>query len=868
MKTRRRWIFAGLLGALFLYGWHYWLRLPFVPAQPLEAVSGNTAIFAEYADGRRLYQADTLLSADALFSQLLTNQNFSTDFQLLRQILSQAALPQAFRVVLGLQNTTQGNITPLLIADAHLSEAQLQTLIAAQQPRRTLPSHFQGHTVYRLLLPDGREVALARFRNLLLLARYPFIIEDMLQRLHKPYASVSRKVAFRIAQRPKGEAHLRMFVNAAAMPDLLAGLLRAEGQQQIHRWGKTAQWLRLEVHPKPTLLQINGAMTTTTGDHLWRGLAGQRPQTFGAILRVIPDQIAYLHWMSCTDAQQLLHAPNQNRNVRFDRYILPWVTDEVALVRNASAQFLVLRCRDTDIANKALTQLAEQAGLLRDYRYQAFTIRQIMDDQLLRVLPGAPEFSNPVFTIIENYVIFASSRSALEVWLDEYTVSKTLSHNETFLRLYQPVRQEALHAFVYANMENAASRIQNWLANDTFLQPGQPEQLGQFVLAFRRHSSAWRYRGYWAPATIVADQRQVGTAWKTFLDADAITPPMLIPSQNGEPAGIVIQDSLFNLYYIRPDSEIAWKKKLDGPILSNVHLIDYYPKTDGQLLFNTPHQIHLLDRRRGDQQGAFPLRLQTPATNGVSVVDFNNNGDYSFFVACANGNLYGFDKQGRPLPGWNPLSGAGTVRHAIQHWQHANKDFLAALNAQGRLQVFRRDGTPRFAAVQVGECTTPPEVQLSGKDSRIVTLNRQGVATIINMDGGSGSRRLLPATGQAAHFAYADVIGDERKDFLAVSGEQLSIHYYEGTQFKEWLRLKFEAPLSHIQVLTGKAEPIIGVVSSAKKQVYLLHLDGELHRNGLLAGHSAFFVADLMGNGQQLLVVANGSSVYAYKITL
>ncbi|HMN91459.1 MAG TPA: hypothetical protein PKE68_15665, partial [Saprospiraceae bacterium] len=191
-----------------------------------------------------------------------------------------------------------------------------------------------------------------------------------------------------------------------------------------------------------------------------------------------------------------------------------------------------------------------------------------------------------------------------------------------------------------------------------------------------------------------------------------------------------------------------------------------------------------------------------------------------------------------------------------------------ALNAQGRLQVFRRDGTPRFAAVQVGECTAPPEVQLSGKDSRIVTLNWQGVATIINMDGGSGSRRLLPATGQAAHFVYANVIGDERKDFLAVSGEQLSIHYYEGTQFKEWLRLKFEAPLSHIQVLMGKAEPIIGVVSSAKKQVYLLHLDGELHPNGLLAGHSAFFVADLMGNGQQLLVVANGSSVYAYKIAL
>jgi uncharacterized protein YjiK len=114
---------------------------------------------------------------------------------------------------------------------------------------------------------------------------------------------------------------------------------------------------------------------------------------------------------------------------------------------------------------------------------------------------------------------------------------------------------------------------------------------------------------------------------------------------------IVFQDEQHNLVQVSSSGRIRWSIPVSGPVLSDIHQIDFFKNGRFQYLFNTAGKIFLIDRNGNNVQG-FPITLASPATNGVSVFDYDKNRNYRYFVACEDRKIHAFDHAGKPINGW------------------------------------------------------------------------------------------------------------------------------------------------------------------------------------------------------------------------
>ncbi len=869
MKAKKLLIPALIALILLLWGWHMLFRLPLLPVHPLEAVSGNMSIVFSFEDGRNFLNPNRKLSADSILGNGLTKSQWQQGQTALRRALT--AIPDiknhAFRLLFTLQNAGTGNLTASAIVDIRGKGIDLNAFIGNLQPIHVHTSNFRGTKVYRLVGQDNRSLSLSKYRNLLLIAEYPLLVEESLSRLKKTRSTLFQQQDFNSFYDKGGHIALSIFIKPENLSVLLADWLQPSGKSIIGFWGNATDWLRLDLRQEGRLTHLQGKLSAKPGDHLWAVAASQRPGAPDEMLRVIPDDVAVLQWLRISSPKKIA----QIRSERLRRFVLPWAKEEMAVVRTSTAHALVFRFTDQVRMEESLEALGQTSGLLQSYDYQMYRVRQVMEERLFDGLDLPFDMPNPSFAVIGNYVVFAGSRSALEIWIDEYLVNKTLAQSSDFLRLYQQLKDEPAQLFTYINLVNLAPRVREALQTDHLLQNGQPEQSGQMAFSFTKKGNDWQIEGRWSPLmTRVASVNNASIAWKTLLDFDAITPPVPVGNDPLHPEAIAIQDSAYNLYLLNPQGDILWQKKLDGVLLSTVHSIEYYGAGTTSLLFNTAKNIYLLGMD-GEPEGAFPLRLQTPATNGVTVVDFNYNRDYSFFVACSNGAVYGFDKVGRPLSGWNPLRGVGEVRHPLLHFQYRNRDYLSVLNEQGHLLVYQRDGDFHFTPKDFGVSSLSPlDYELSQKSNRIVAGDQEGFARIIGMDGSIFKLRLLSGASEPVQFAFADITGDERKDYIALSGNLLTVHGYNQLNFRQLFQYDFDAPQDEMCAVPvpGWDKSVTGVVSKAKRQIHLLDAEGKIFPGFPLGGNTRFLIADLFGNGQQILVVANSDSVYAYRIYL
>ena len=356
--------------------------------------------------------------------------------------------------------------------------------------------------------------------------------------------------------------------------------------------------------------------------------------------------------------------------------------------------------------------------------------------------------------------------------------------------------------------------------------------------------------------------------WKTALGAEALTQPYVVPNAtvDGESA-ILIQDKQLQLYRLDANGTVLWRRQIDFPLQSTVLGIDYYKNGANCFLFNTADAIWVLDDE-GRALTGFPLRLQSPALNGLTIIDFDGDKRYSLFLACQNGNLYGFDQFGRPLSGWNPKPGVGRVKHPLIHFKHGTKDYLAVLSLSGQLSVFNRNGSEHFASRQFEGSffNSPPQYDAESESPRIVCANSEGKVYVCNLGGetfaldlGTGNKK------SASCFVFENLSGDKRKDYAVLSGTSLHISGYAGKTFKKQFSTNFSNPLDTL--FQAGCCSNLGLLDRKKRQIFLMNGEGKLYPGFPLAGTTPYLLYPGSRNpARQVLVVGNLRDVCAYSI--
>lgn len=843
-------------------------------ATPYHAMPSQAAAVFEWrgvaAMDRLEKEANGTTWADVLATT--TFRNARRDVAAAARLLQHdAALRDAFlgkKLLLGLTLNKADSLHGLFALDAGATMDVQNLLKNNTLTQKIFPSVFHGHALYTVHLDKHERLVVTSVGEFLLFSRYSYLVEDAITQLE---GASSWWADRRLLPDLDADAPFRLFFRPAAMA------VQYENNMATH-WQRVPELLRQNVEWLGFAWDGQNVTGLAEANGFFGSMGAWGEAAPDDIFSVLPDNTAFLASASFDNARVFFEKIKTDESADFEQFVLSWAGKTAAYLITEpfsqgmrDDQFIVLGTRDSALALEKLRDFSAQKGALRIDEYQTFEVFEFLSQSLLKPLMGSgQDFRNPSCAMIGRYVVFANTRSAIELWIDKYIVSQTLASDVDFLQWQQKISASgAGSAQIWVNAAYLPLLLKNLF--DPARQSFHAADLRAFAglgfvgAQFQPAANDRLTLSIAAQAQAAAKAKTTSILWKTPLAAVAATQPFVIetgPESDG--AAIVVQDVRHELYRLDAGGTVLWRRQMEGPILGAVHGIDFWANGTTFFLLNTADRIWLLNDEGRDAAG-FPLELQSPATNGVTAVDFDNTQKFNYFIACANGNLYGYDHFGRSLPGWNPQGGVGRIRHPVLHFQRGNKDYLAALNEAGKLFVFGRNGAERFPPAQFsGKDFGPPQADAASKSPRIVSANGAGTVFVCNLDGGTFNMQMGRGGGAPVHLVFAPLGGDARYEYAVLKEKNLSASGYEGASLKNLFQTQLPVPQDTVFALSRNR---LGTLSRTKRQIFMLDGEGQLHPDFPLAGTTPFTVSDLFRKGGgQVLVVGEGSSVYAYKV--
>lgn len=526
--------------------------------------------------------------------------------------------------------------------------------------------------------------------------------------------------------------------------------------------------------------------------------------------------------------------PEKKNNDIFYQYIKPWSAKNFGVFDLAGQRILLIPVAQAPALEVCLMRYAEKNGAIQEGTYQMFREFSFMEPGLTQAL--LPEqwkgYKTPVVALLDGFVLIAEERSILEICLDKYIVNQTLASNESFLQLRSHAHgRMGMYLAAHSGPEEDRSiwgKIMDYHSRFYFSLDASGSRSGAILVQAGGEKLA-----------------PVDLLWKTAFQAP-LKRVGLVSSETAGPK-LMVQDGQNGLYCMDLAGKITWKRQLDQPVISELSALDDTKGGAPIYLFNTASALYLLDVD-GNNVPGFPIKLQSAASNGVVAVDFEKNRKYALFLCCDNGNAYGFDQNGKPLSGWNPLPGIGIVRRPLLHFQAQNEDFLAIQNQTGRVHVLNRNGNTHFEPVKVPELSILPLWNHSNQ--------------FILMIGASGTVYRLDLNGKLSHETSGGV---DRSCKAAAIDSQNEIVYLldqQGIKIQDFGNRNKGAWPIVTDTLYGIGSGQIGVFDKRRRVAGIYEWSGKPAPGFPMPSETPLVIV----SDKKMLILAFDNILYAYKV--
>ncbi|MEO6039100.1 MAG: DUF3352 domain-containing protein, partial [Saprospiraceae bacterium] len=305
-------------------------------------------------------------------------------------------------------------------ADFNLSRA----LSISSATQKYFPSVFHEQQVFTAYLADGKRMVMAQDGRMLIFSRFSYLVEDALAQLE---AGHSWWTGRKYARELPADAPLKIQLHPAALANHFGPQLASPWQPLAALLQRNATWVGMALDSQQAVARVES-----------KGFLNQL-SSFGepdraAIFSILPENTAFLAWVGFEHHRPFFNNIIDVQTAEFKQFIAPWAGKEAAYVLTEpfspamqDDRFIVLGVRDTALATQRLREYASQRGSLQqENSYQAFEVFRFLSQSALQPLLGDdPGFRNPVCALVGAYVVFAGSRSSLELWIDKYTVNQT-----------------------------------------------------------------------------------------------------------------------------------------------------------------------------------------------------------------------------------------------------------------------------------------------------------------------------------------------------------------------------------------------------------------------------------------------------------
>jgi len=250
------------------------------------------------------------------------------------------------------------------------------------------------------------------------------------------------------------------------------------------------------------------------------------------------------------------------------------------------------------------------------------------------------------------------------------------------------------------------------------------------------------------------------TLWQSKLDAAIVGKPFAVINHNTGETEFFVQDASNSVYLVNASGLVLWSRKVDSQIVGDVVQIDYYHNKKLQYLFATKNSVHLIDRN-GNNTAKFPIRLTSEAVGSVTYLDYGITTDFRVFVPCRDKKIALFDKNCKPVEGWEMKATEGFVKNSIDHWISGNKDYLISKD-DFRCYITDRRGKERVKL----------QPMAPNADSRVYVVRANTPEASFVTSTADGKFATIKISTSAITTTDVDSIGNTKHYMLKLNGEE------------------------------------------------------------------------------------------------
>lgn len=761
---------------------------------------------------------------------------------------------------------------------------------------------YDGVIINTLKVDDNRELNYAFSKGILISGFNAMLVESSIRQLNSGISLQNDANFSRILQSAGQKVDGNIYVNYKTLPVLLSRFVSPANKSMASSLSGFASWTEVDATIRPNELMLSGFTTCDDSIRNFLALLGrQKPQDI-ELTGIIPSNTSsfvfyglsnfktfYSDYKTYLDGrgrlfnyEQSIQGTDKEHGINVTKSLLSWIGNEMAMVVTEPSStdfedkcYAVFHSNDIDQARQLVNALADSIAKRTKTKqdtesFQGYSIRHLMLPGIIPKLLGSPyeHIKENYYITIGNYMVFGNSPNAMHQFINSYLGGKTLKNDQYYTSFAENNLSEDANLYIYSNIARSPYLYSAYASEE------HAKDIGKFMDIYRRFQAIamqFSSNGKMFYTNIFLKhnpiyKHETNSLWEVAMDTTVSSKPVLVTNHTTKAKEILVQDDGNKIYLISNTGKLLWSRQLDEKIMSDVVQVDGLKNGKLQLMFNTRSTIYAIDRNGKDLQG-FPLKLKSPATNGITVLDYENNRDYRILVACENRRLLNLKMSGQLVDGWEFDKTASIVTIPVQYHNIGAKDHLFAVDSKGKVYVMDRHGKSRKVKDDLEKPVKSFCVE-EGKDlshSMIVACDTIGNVLALKLDGDIETVKLKEFNSSPS-FDHKDVDNDKVRDFILLDNKTLSVYKADKSlifthEFKDEVNSR-----KALFFLFPDDKGRIGVASPAANEIYLFNPDGQLYPGFPLTGSTLFSIGDINNDGTRIVITASGKTVYAYTI--
>jgi len=748
---------------------------------------------------------------------------------------------------------------------------------------------YNDAIMYDTELPQNAQInhfCWAISKGVFVFSQSSLLVEDAIRQIQSDYSLLNKPGFRRVLETSGKNVDGNIYINYSAFPNLVAVQLAAPYQKDVSLCTNFADWSEIDFHVKPDMFMFNGF--TYSGDSITNYMnifINQKPQKFSAPEVLPGDVYAYvflgindfkrylIDYKNYLEAGGKISEYNKEVNLIKKRFqvdvenlfgsildgevVMAFADNQLTDTNSIKSEYLFIktksRSQTEEIMNALISEIAQVQHRTPDSYKSAcvidaetsFPVYSLPVKQLSGLLFGKIFNRVPTsyFTYVDNYLVFSSSKVALTNLHHSYLLKKTLD-NDAFYQSYTENLDSRSNFLFYIDL----SRAKDFASG--FLNKNLSESFNINFEVFRRLDAISCQmnvsRGMIYNSIIVRynpeAKEKTHTLWESRLDSTISQKPYFLINHLTQEKEIFVQDDGQTIYLINRTGRILWKNNIPETILSEVFQVDAFKNKKLQYIFNTRNYIYLIDRN-GDFLDRYPVKLKSPATNGLSITDYDKNGNFQIFVACSDKKVYCYTPDGNIVKNWKFEQTDNFVYQPVQFFKVNDKDYIVfadtlkcyILDHKGMEILKLNEYFPRNRESRFFFEPKNPETE-----DRLVTTAVDGSVRFIYFDG-TIKKLSFNNFSQNHFFDYHDMDGDGYCEFIYLDKDELNIYNrlkkkicsYDFPETSLFMPVYYEFPGNRHKT---------GVVCKNQNKIYLIDKDGNLPKGFPLDGCTPFSI--------------------------